>query len=54
LLRLGEYFLHKFSLLLAAMKKIPKMAMVVSRDVGREVIIQGSSGFRRRGNGRSP
>jgi hypothetical protein len=40
--------------LLAAMEKIPRMATMVFRDIGRETIIQGSSGFGRRGNGRSP
>jgi hypothetical protein len=36
------------------MEKIPRMATVVFRDIGRETIIQGSNGFGRRGNGRSP
>jgi len=41
-------------LLLAATEKIPNMAVVVPRGIGGEIINQGRSGFRRRGNGRSP
>jgi hypothetical protein len=44
----------RLEFLLAAMEKIPNMAIVVFRYIGREVVIQGSSFFRRRGNGRSP
>jgi hypothetical protein len=40
--------------MLAAMEKVPNMAIGVIRGNGREFIIQGSSGFRWRGNGRSP
>jgi hypothetical protein len=36
------------------MEKMPRKATVVFRDIGRETITQQSSGFGRRGNGRSP
>ena len=44
----------RLNLVLVALEKIPDMAIVVPMGIGREIMIQGSSGFRWRGNGRSP